>query len=181
MSLMVPLAEGDLVEVGMVGRDGMAGLPVLLDANSAPTEAQVQVPGFGWRMRADALREVRDRNPHVRMVLNRYLMAFHSQITQIAVCNARHTINERLARWLLMAHDRCDGDQMPLTQEAISIMLGVRRPGVTVAAGALQKKGLIGYQQGRITILDRPGSRGCLLRVLPIIREQSGGEPTAKA
>jgi CRP-like cAMP-binding protein len=108
-------------------------------------------------MEADAFRRALETNAPFRELMLRYALAFSMQVTMTAACNARHVLEQRLARWLLMALDRSDGDEFPMTHEFLSMMLGVRRAGITVAAGALQKAGYITYMQGRIRVADRPG------------------------
>jgi CRP-like cAMP-binding protein len=154
------------VEVGTVGNEGMAGLSVFLDGGIAASRTFAQVPGESKRMRADVFAAGIDKRPALRRLLNRYTQAFLTQVSQTAACNRVHHVNERCARWLLMTHDRIDGsDTFPLTHQYLAFMLGARRAGVTVAAGALQKAGLIQYKRGRITIIDRAGleraSCGC--------------------
>jgi CRP-like cAMP-binding protein len=157
VSMFAPLEGGELLEVGMVGREGMVGLPVILGADSSSTGAIVQIPGTGWHVGAAAAKQAFDTSPTLRSLLLRYAQAYHVQIAQTAACNGHHLLEKRLARWLLLAHDRADGDELPLSQEFIAQMLGVRRAGVSVAAGILQKAGMISYAHGHITILDRPG------------------------
>jgi CRP-like cAMP-binding protein len=156
-SMIAPLEGGDALEVGLVGRDGLVGLPVVLGTDIAVTEAMVQVAGSALRLRASALREALAASPALQALLLRYMQAFHVQVTQTAACNGRHALEERLARWLLMTHDRVDGDELPMTHEFLSTMLGVRRAGVSVAASILQKAGVIGYARGQVTVLDRAG------------------------
>ncbi len=113
-----------------------------------------------------------EQSPSLNVLLLRYVHAFHNQVAQTAACNAHHHLEERLARWLLMTHDRVDGDELPLTQEFLSTMLGVRRSGVTVAAHTLQQAGLIRYQRGLITILDRPALEAAACECYAIMRQQ---------
>ena len=157
VSMMTLLADGSYVEVGIAGREGMVGLPLLLGADASPSEARVQMPGAALRLGAAPFREALERSPALRPLLLRYALAFHGLVAQTAACNARHVLEQRLARWLLTAHDRAEGDELPLTQEFLSMMLGVRRAGVTVAAGVLRDGGLIRYAHGHVTVLDRPG------------------------
>ena len=157
VSLLAPLDGGERVEVGIAGREGLVGLPLVLGDSRSPTEGRVQVAGTALRLGATALRTAMDRSETVRTLLLRYALAFHAQVTATAACNARHPIEQRLARWLLVAVDRADGDAFPITHEFLSHMLGVRRPGVSLAAGVLQKAGLIHYARGRMEITDRPG------------------------
>jgi CRP-like cAMP-binding protein len=150
--------SGGTVEVGTIGNEGMAGLSVFLDAGAAPSRTFVQVPGEAKRMRAARFVELADANPALRKILNRYTQAFLTQVSQTAACNRMHLVEERCARWLLMTHDRVEGaDTFPLTHQFLAFMLGARRSGVTVAAGTLQKAGLIEYRRGKITVLDRAG------------------------
>ena len=127
------------IEVGLVGPEGMVGLPVLLGAETSTLEAMVQVDGVALRLSAAAFRAALTALPTLLGLLLRYVDAFHSQVTQSAACNGRHQIEQRLARWLLMTHDRVEGDSFQMTQEFMAAMLGVRRPGVTLAMSALQR------------------------------------------
>jgi CRP-like cAMP-binding protein len=155
VSVVASPEDGVLVEVGVIGREGLVGVPALVGAETSPHEIFVQVAGSGWRMKVDAMRAEVERSPAFRDVLFRYAQYFLIQVAQTAACNARHPLEARLARWLLMARDRLDTDAMPLTQEFLAIMLGVQRPGVSLAAGALQRAGAIRYTHGRITVADR--------------------------
>ena len=157
VSMMALLVEGNSAEVGIVGFDGMVGLPVLLGSDRSPNEAMVQAPGTLLRLDADAFREELDRSSALRTLLLRYALAFQVQVTQTAACNGNHALEQRLARWLLTAHDRVHGDEFPMTQEFLAIMLCVHRPGVTVAARLFQQAGLIRYSNGQMTIMDRAG------------------------
>jgi CRP-like cAMP-binding protein len=123
-------------------------------------------------MTVGAMREESARSPAFKHALFRYAQYFLTQVTQTAACNARHPLEVRLARWLLMAHDRVGSDMMPLTHEFLSIMLGVQRPGVSIAAGALQKAGLIRYTHGRITVLDRAGLEGASCECYRIVKNE---------
>ncbi len=157
-------------EVGLVGREGLVGLPVLLSPAAASFHrAVVQMPGNALRMPAPALRSSLDTLPVLRGLLFQALEAFMAQVAQTAACNSQHSLTQRLARWLLMAHDRLDGDNLALTQEFLSVMLAVRRSGVTVAMQALQAAGVVGQARGRVIICDRPGLEaaacGCYGRV----------------
>ena len=150
--------DGAGVEVGVVGREGMVGLPVVLGARRAPPlDVFVQIPGDGWRMKTAALRLEMECSPVFRQRLFSYAQARLAQLSQSVACNARHPIRGRLARWLLMAREAVRRDELPLTQRFLSMMLGVRRAGVTVAAGSLQRAGLIRYTPGSVTILDPAG------------------------
>jgi CRP-like cAMP-binding protein len=156
-SLIATLDGGEQVEVGIAGREGLVGLPLVLGDDRSLVEARVQMEGTALRIGAAALRAAMDESAALRRLLLRYALAFQAQVTLTAACNARHAIEQRLARWLLIAHDRADGDEFPMTHEFMAMMLGVRRPGVSLAAGVLQKAGLIRYARGRMEITDRPG------------------------
>jgi CRP-like cAMP-binding protein len=160
VSLIASVDEGAAVEVGIIGREGMVGTPVLLGSECASNEAFVQIEGRALRMPTGALLDQFEESRSLRRHLLRFAQALSFQISQSAACNARHVVDERCARWLLAAHDRVGGNELVLTHEFLGIMLGVRRAGVTVAAGALQRAGLIRYRQGQITILDREGLEG---------------------
>jgi CRP-like cAMP-binding protein len=156
ISMLANLEEGAQVEVGVVGHEGMLGVPLLSGVETSFVEAMVQMPGTALRMGARAFRAEVEANAPFRMLLLRYGEALQAQVMQTAACNGRHGLEQRLARWLLMAHDRSDGDELPLTQDFLAMMLGVHRPSITVTAGILQRAGLIRYASGLITVLDRP-------------------------
>ncbi|MDQ2767563.1 MAG: Crp/Fnr family transcriptional regulator [Gemmatimonadota bacterium] len=145
------------VEVGTIGLEGMVGIPVLLRATSEPTRAIVQVVGAAFRIEAAAFREVVSESEHLERILLRYALALFNQVAQSVACNRLHSLEERCARWLLITHDRVDGDVFKLTQEFLSYMLGVHRPAVTLAAGVLQSAGYIKYSRGTIRVTDRVG------------------------
>jgi CRP-like cAMP-binding protein len=157
VSLIVTLEGGEQVEAGIAGPEGLIGLPLVYGNSHAITDSRVQMEGTALRIGAAALRAEMDRSAAFRGLLLRYALAFHAQVTLTAACNARHAIEHRLARWLLTAHDRAGADEFTITHEFLSLMLGVRRPGVTIAAGMLQKAGLIHYVRGRMEITDRLG------------------------
>jgi CRP-like cAMP-binding protein len=154
LSHLVPLASEDPVEAATVGREGFAGVPVLLGADSTSTETLVQVAGGLVRLPVAALREVQAHDGALTALLLRYAQALYEQTAQSVACNRRHSLEERCARWLLMTRDRVGFDSFALTQEFLAAMLGVRRASVTVVAGMLQQAGLITYHRGRITIVD---------------------------
>ena len=154
ISMVSEMREGT-VEVGTVGREGMSGLPIVLDATTMPTRAFVQVAGDALRISTEDLRESMRAIPELRRLLLRYALALFDHAAQHAACNRLHTLEERCARWLLMTHDRVDGDVLRLKQQFLAEMLGVHRPAVTIAAGALQRAGMIRYSRGKVTVLDR--------------------------
>lgn len=163
VSFIAALDDGDRIEVGIAGREGMVGLPLVFGDDRSLVEARVQMKGEALRIGATAFRAAMAESTPLRELLLRYALAFHAQVTLTAACNARHPIEQRLARWLLIAHDRAGADEFVMTHEFISGMLGVRRPGVSLAAGILQKAGLIHYARGRIAVIDRRGleAAGC--------------------
>ena len=157
VSMITTLDDGARVEVGLVGREGFVGLPLLLGAPTATIEGMVQIEGTALRLSAARFRGLLDEVPALSQLLMRYVDSFAAQLMQTVACNSRHRIAQRLCRWILMSHDRVDGDCFPMTQEFIATMLGVRRPGVTLAVGALQRAGLIVHRKGMVRVLDRPG------------------------
>jgi CRP-like cAMP-binding protein len=155
VSLVTTLDDGTQAEVGLVGREGMVGLPLIVGIDTAFSEAFVQADGTALQMDAGAFRHALREYPELQALLFRYQEAMHAQVTQTAACNGRHDLEPRLARWLLMAHDRAEGDELQITQEFLALMLCVYRPTVSVAASALQRAGIIRYGRGIITVLDR--------------------------
>jgi CRP-like cAMP-binding protein len=145
------------MEVGLIGREGMTGLAVVMAADRTPHATFMQLDGGGRRIRADDLRQAMARSASLHRCFLRYGHAFTLQIARTAIANGRSKIEERLARWLLMAHDRIDGDELALTHEFLAQMLGVRRPGVTIALNQLETHGLIRTNRGVISIVDRKG------------------------
>ena len=162
-SLVNTMANGKAAEVGTIGNEGVVGLPLLFGDDRAPTSVYVQVPGIGLRIKATVFQKELARSASMRAVMLRYAHAFFNQVAQSAACNRFHAIEQRTCRWLLMTRDRMDSDEFLLTQEFLAMMLGVQRTGVTAAASALRRTGLIRYIRGNVTILDRPGlkNRAC--------------------
>ncbi|HEY0379967.1 MAG TPA: Crp/Fnr family transcriptional regulator [Pyrinomonadaceae bacterium] len=171
VSLLTELEDGGGMEVGLVGRDGIAGVSVILGGRETKL-ATVQAAGVGLRIGAGVVREEFRRGGELQSLLLRYTHALMTQISQSAVCNVRHGIDERLARWLLMYHDRLRRDEFELTHEFMSNMLGVRRAGVSTAAGSLQKKGMIDYRRGHVRIIDRGALEGFACECYPIVAER---------
>lgn len=163
VSLLAPLKGHFAVEVGVVGSEGMVGVSLALGVTTSSVEAICQGSGTALRMAAGSFRRELARNSALQTGLHRYIDVLMGQITQTAACNAFHSIEARCARWLLVTRDRMQTDELELTQEFLARMLGVRRVGVTVAAGSLQRQGLIAYSRGRIAILDpaRLAERAC--------------------
>jgi CRP-like cAMP-binding protein len=156
-SLVNTMANGQASEVGTIGNEGLVGLPILFGDDRAPTSVYIQVPGIGLHMKATLFKKELARSASMRAVMLHYAHAFFNQVAQSAACNQFHSIEQRCCRWMLMTHDRMQSNQFLLTQEFLAMMLGVQRTGVTAAAGALQRAGLIRYSRGNVTIVDRPG------------------------
>ncbi len=156
ISVLRRMRDGTLIEAGIVGRDGMAGLPALLDV-VAPSTMAAQVPGECHRMSAATLRGLLPQLPALSRLLGQYTMVFMDQLGQTIACNSLHSVEQRCTRWILTAHDLVGRDEFHLTHETLAMLLGVRRAGVTVSALVLQRAGLIAYSRGRLTIRDRAG------------------------
>jgi CRP-like cAMP-binding protein len=156
-SIIHVMTDRKSVEVGLTGREGFIGLPLIVGYSTSPTRAIVQIEAAGYKIRAQDLKNALNHCPSLKEALHRYSQELSIQAIQIAACNRLHEVDERLARWLLMSQDRVGESTFPLTQEFISHMLGTRRASVTVAAGILQKAGLITYTRGQVTIEDRAG------------------------
>ncbi len=154
---LVTLLDAGPIEAITIGNDGFVGLPVVHGLATTVTRANCQIPGQAWRLTTRAFMELYGQMPEMRRALDRYTQLVIETISQSAACNRVHVIEERCARWLLMSHDRVASDEIPLTQELLAQMLGVRRPGVTVAIGILERAGLIAHGRGRITVTDRQG------------------------
>jgi len=152
--------DGNTIEIGLIGREGVTGLSLLLNADRTPLDTMVQIAGRALRIRANGMRDVMDKNPGINRILTNYVQAFMAQAAFTALANGRHNVEDRLSRWLLMAHDRAERDVIPLTHALLAVMLGVRRPGVTVALSALERRGLITIGRGSVTIIDREGLEG---------------------
>jgi len=155
ISLISTLEDGSTTEIGLVGHEGMVGIPVILGGNLTINRAVVQIEGSAQRMDADVLKTEFNRGGALQRLLLLYTQALLTQISQFAVCKSHHTVEKQLARWLLTVHDCVQADELPLTQKFISKLLGIRRASVTVAAGSLQEAGIILYSRGKINILNR--------------------------
>ncbi len=156
ISLLYVMLDGHSAEISVVGREGIVGIAVFMGGESTPTRAVTQSAGTAYRLPATDLKSEFNNDATMRMLMLRYTQALITQMAQTAVCNRHHTIDQQLCRWLLLSLDRLPTNELTMTQELIANMLGVRREGVTEAAGKLQQKGVINYQRGRITVLDRP-------------------------
>jgi CRP-like cAMP-binding protein len=155
-SVLNLMKDGKSVEVGLAGKEGFIGLPLIVGLSTSPTRVVAQVGGSAFRIRASDLKQVLRQCPKLQQELNRFAQTMAMQATQVAACNRLHEVEERLARWLLMSQDRLGGNRVPLTQEFLAHMLGTRRASVTVAAGILQRAGLIKYTRGEVDVVNRP-------------------------
>ena len=156
VSLLYVMENGASAEIAIVGNEGLVGISLFMGGESTPSRAVVQSAGQGYRLRAHAMKDEFNRAGPVLHLLLRYTQALITQMTQTAVCNRHHSLDQQLCRWLLLSLDRLDGADLVMTQELIANMLGVRREGVTEGALKLQEAGLIRYHRGHITVLDRP-------------------------
>ena len=183
LSLVTTMEDGSAVESGTIGREGMSGIPVLLDAGTTTMPTFTQVPGEAIRVRADLVREAYERSRGVRSLLNRYMHTVIVTGSHSAACNSLHNLVQRFCRWLLMSSDGIGSDEVALTHEYLAVMLGVRRATVTEVAIKVQEAGLISYHRGLIKILDRDGVRSlaceCYARTKAEY-ERLFGEKTAK-
>ena len=157
VSLLYMLENGSSAEIAVVGNEGLVGVSLFMGGGSTPSRAVVQSQGYGYRLKASDMKLEFDRGGPVLHLLLRYTQALITQMSQTAVCNRHHSLDQQLSRWLLLSLDRLDGNELVMTQELIANMLGVRREGVTEGASKLQQAGLIRYSRGRITVIDRPG------------------------
>jgi CRP-like cAMP-binding protein len=170
VSVVSALRQGGAVEVGTAGCEGMAGLPAFLGDDAPSTRVFAQVPGAAVRMEAGAFARLAGAPGPLHRLMLRYTQAFLIQVAQTAACNAAHLVEQRCARWLLMTHDRVGGDTFPLSHEFLATMLGVRRPGVTVAMRALQDAGLVDYVRGHVTVRDLPGLEAASCECYGVVR-----------
>jgi CRP-like cAMP-binding protein len=163
VSLLYVMADGASAEIAVVGNEGMLGISLFMGGETTPSRAVVQSAGHAFRLKAELLKDEFGRFGPTMHLLLRYTQALITQMAQTAVCNRHHSVDQQLCRWLLLSLDRLSSNDLTMTQELIANMLGVRREGVTEAAGKLQEAGLIHYRRGRITVLDRAGleARSC--------------------
>jgi CRP-like cAMP-binding protein len=171
ISLVLALEESLVAQVGRVGNEGMVGLPVFLGVPTSHTKAFVEIPGEALRMKAQVFRQELRRADALSGLLLRYTQALLRHSERLTACNTWHTIEQRLCRWLLLAHDRVRADRFEVTQEFLSQMLGAHRQSVTLAAGDLQKAGLIRYSRGKLTILDRKGMEAAACECYRAVKE----------
>jgi CRP-like cAMP-binding protein len=176
ISMLVATSTGASVEISLVGREGFVGFQPLLGVESAPNRAISQIPGYALRIRSEVLKKEFDRGGSLQSLLHRQIQSQVVQMSQGAACNRLHEVNERLARWLLMMHDRAESDKLPLTHEFLSQMLGANRATVSLAAGVFQQASLIRYARGTITILNREGLEEIACECYRIVKEESDPE-----
>jgi CRP-like cAMP-binding protein len=156
VSLLYVMENGASAEISVVGNEGLIGIALFMGGETTPSRAIVQSAGYAYRLPARYLKTEFNRHGDLQLLLLRYTQALITQMSQTAVCNRHHSVDQQLCRWLLLSLDRLPSNQLVMTQELIANMLGVRREGVTDAAGKLQKLGVIQYARGQITVLDRP-------------------------
>ncbi|PKL12854.1 MAG: Crp/Fnr family transcriptional regulator [Spirochaetae bacterium HGW-Spirochaetae-8] len=172
VSLLYVMEDGASAEISVVGNEGIVGIAVFMGGDTVPNRAVEQSEGFAYRLSASVLKQEFNRSPAFQHLLLRYTMALLTQMAQTAVCNRHHTVDQQLCRWLLLSLDRLPSNVLRMTQELIANMLGVRREGVTEAAGKLQNAGLIQYSRGCITVLDRPGLEARVCECYQVVREE---------
>lgn len=172
VSLLYVMENGASAEIAVVGKEGIVGIALFMGGETMPNRGVVQSAGEGYRLRGNLLREEFDRSGPLQQLLLRYTLALLTQMAQTAVCNRHHTVDQQLCRWLLLSLDRLPSNELRMTQELIANMLGVRREGVTEAAGKLQRAGLIHYNRGKITVLDRPGLEARVCECYEVVRAE---------
>jgi len=173
VSLLYVLADGASAEISVVGNEGLIGIALFMGGETTPSRAIVQSAGFAYRLNGQMLKDEFHRNGEVQLLLLRYTQSLITQMAQTAVCNRHHSVDQQLCRWLLLSLDRLDSNQVAMTQELIANMLGVRREGVTDAAGKLEKLGDIRYSRGRITVLDRPKLEELCCECYAVVKKES--------
>jgi CRP-like cAMP-binding protein len=172
VSLLYELENGSSAEIAVVGNEGIVGIALFMGGDTMPNRAVVQSAGSAYRLRGQLLMEEFNRAGALQHLLLRYTLAMLTQMAQTAVCNRHHSVDQQLCRWLLLSLDRLPANELSMTQELIANMLGVRREGVTEAAGKLQNAGLIHYSRGRIIVLDRPGLEKRVCECYEVVRRE---------
>lgn len=173
VSLLYVMENGSSAEIAIVGNDGIVGVALFMGGGTMPNRAVVQSAGQAYRLRGQILVQAFNRHGAIHHLLLRYTQALITQMAQTAVCNRHHSIDQQLCRWLLLSLDRLPSNELNMTQELIANMLGVRREGVTEAAGKLQQAGLINYSRGRIVVLDRPGLETRVCECYQVVKTES--------
>jgi CRP-like cAMP-binding protein len=172
VSMLYVLEDGASAEIAIVGNEGILGISLFMGGDTTPSRAVVQSAGWAYRLDAHNIKAEFKRGGPVMMLLLRYTQALITQMTQTAVCNRHHGIDQQLCRWLLLSLDRLDSSSLTMTQDLIANMLGVRREGVTDAAGKLQRAGFIRYSRGHITVLDRPGLENRVCECYAVVKRE---------
>jgi CRP-like cAMP-binding protein len=172
VSLLYVMEDGASAEIAIVGNEGMLGISLFMGGDTTPSRAVVQSAGYGFRLRADLLKNEFERFGPTMHLLLRYTQALITQMAQTAVCNRHHSVDQQLCRWLLLSLDRLQTNDLTMTQELIANMLGVRREGVTEAAGKLQDAGLIHYRRGQISVVDRPGLEARVCECYQVVKTE---------
>ncbi|HCW90375.1 MAG TPA: Crp/Fnr family transcriptional regulator [Marinobacter sp.] len=173
ISLLYVMVNGASAEISVVGKEGMAGVAVIMGGESTPNRFIVQSHGHAYRLPAAELKHEFNEHSEIRIITLRFTQALITQMSQTAVCNRHHSIDQQLCRWLLLSLDRLEGNELNMTQELIANMLGVRREGVTEAAGKLQRLGVINYRRGRIMVLDRPKLESLCCECYNVVRREN--------
>ncbi len=173
VSLLYVMADGASAEISVVGNEGLIGIALFMGGETTPSRAIVQSAGHAYRLIGQRLKDEFHRNGDMQLLLLRYTQALITQMAQTAVCNRHHSVDQQLCRWLLLSLDRLSSNQLTMTQELIANMLGVRREGVTEAAGKLQKLGVIHYSRGQITVLDRPRLEHLCCECYAVVRKET--------
>jgi CRP-like cAMP-binding protein len=172
VSLLYVLENGASTEIAVTGKEGLVGISLFMGGGTTPSRAVVQSAGHGYRVNGAVLRKLFESSGDAQHLLLRFTQALITQMTQTAVCNRHHAVDQQLCRWLLLMLDRLSSNRVLMTQELIANMLGVRREGVTEAAGKLQSQGLIEYRRGRITVLDRPGLEARVCECYAVVKRE---------
>jgi CRP-like cAMP-binding protein len=173
VSLLYVMADGASAEISVVGNEGLIGIALFMGGETTPSRAIVQSAGHAYRLIGQRLKDEFHRNGDMQLLLLRYTQALITQMAQTAVCNRHHSVDQQLCRWLLLSLDRLSSNELTMTQELIANMLGVRREGVTDAAGKLQKLGVIHYSRGQITVLDRPRLEQLCCECYAVVRKET--------
>jgi CRP-like cAMP-binding protein len=173
VSLLYVMRDGSSAEIAVVGNEGVVGIALFMGGETTPSRAVVQSAGSAYRLKGSILKREFERGGPLQYILLRYTQALITQMAQTAVCNRHHTVEQQLCRWLLLSLDRLPTNELTMTQELIANMLGVRREGVTEAAGKLQAAGLIEYSRGKITVLDRPKLEARVCECYLVVKQES--------
>jgi CRP-like cAMP-binding protein len=175
ISLVVTLKDGKTVEAGLVGNEGVAGMPAVLGLSRSPLREVVQIAGDGFRVRIGRLKDLLRSTPQLQAILHRYAAGLAMQVAQTAACNRLHNIEHRLARWLLMAQDRVESEVLPITHDFLATMLGTDRPSVSLAAGILQKSQIIHYRRGSLRVVNRKKLEKFSCECYAVVQQYAGG------